>query len=179
MTWEVYAQFGHVVPRHNASTDTEAPIEITSLPTKDAPLAVVENDKLWVKLTIDVKGKCTAAAFESGTSWPTDTPPVLVGGDLAGTAGTRYIRIAEIKAKPGSTATPPPLIREQKHTGHIDYSQPELIENCGAPLSGDEAGTLKEWNATEGRWEMRSIVVEGALGMSVVGCNIIITDCCS
>jgi len=155
ITYEVFAEYGHVVPRHNSSTDTGEPIEITSLPTKDAPLAVIEDDKLWVELTIGVDGKCTAADFDSGATWPEDVPPDLVGGDGTGTAGQRYIRIAEIIANPESTATPPPLIRKQLHTGHIDYAQPTLAENTISSASGNQGRTLKAWNATEGQWEFR------------------------
>jgi hypothetical protein len=154
--YEVYVEFGHVVPRHNASSDIGAPIEITSLPTKEDPLAVSEDDKLWVKLTIDVEGKCTEAEFESGTTWPEDSPPELIGGnDQSGTEGERYIRIAEIIVDPESTATPAPLIRKQLHTGHIDHFQPELIENTTTSPSGGEARILKEWNTSAGKWDLR------------------------
>jgi hypothetical protein len=157
ITYEVFAEYGHVVPRHNSSTDTGEPIEITSLPTKDAPLAVIEDDKLWVELTIGVDGKCTAADFDSGATWPEDTPPDLVGGDGTGTAGQRYIRIAEIIPDPESTATTPPIIRKQLHTGHIDYAQPTLAENTISSASGNQGRTLKAWNATEGQWEFRHL----------------------
>lgn len=177
--FEVWAKFGHVVPRHNASGDTGAPIAITSLPLQSSPVAAALNDKFWVKLTIDVYGKCTAAAWETGATWPTDSPPSLIGGDdQTGTAGIRYVRIGEIIEDPDSTSTPKRIICKQLHTGHIDYCQPELLENYGAPLTGGEAGVLWGWNA-DGRWDLRSIVVEGALSVSIVGGNIIITDCCS
>ena len=155
-TYEVFAQFGHVVPRHNASAETGAPIEITGLPTEDTPLVVIEDDKLWVELTIDVEGKCTAAAFDSGTTWPEDTPPELIGGDdQSGTAGERYIRIAEIIANPDSTTTPAQLQCDQLHTGHVDHFQPELIENTTTSPSGGDARVLKAWNSSAGRWDLR------------------------
>jgi hypothetical protein len=176
--YEVYAQYGHVVPRHNAGGQTGEPIEIDDLPTQDVPLVITTNKKLWVELSIDEYGVCTAATFDSGTTWPEDNPPQLLGGDDPyGTIGERYIRIAEIINDPNSVSETPPLISDQLHTGHIDYAQPTLIENCGAPLDASEAGTLKAWSDTYGRWELRSIVVEGSLGMTVSGCNIIITDC--
>jgi hypothetical protein len=156
ITYEVYAEFGHVVPRHNASDETGAPIEITSLPTPDAPLTVIEDDKLWVEMTIDAEGKCTAAEFDSGTAWPDDAPPELIGGDdQTGTPGQRYIRIAEIIANPESTTTPPQLQRNQLHTGHIDHFQPELLENTTTSPSAGEARVMKQWNATTGAWEFR------------------------
>lgn len=156
VTWEIYAEYGHVVPRHNGSADTGAPITITDLPNEDATLAVSENDKLWVKQTISVLGKVTAAVFESGTAWPDDTPPSLIGGDdQTGTAGTRHIRIAEIIANPDSTSTPPGLISDQLHTGHIDHFQPELCENTITSASTDQGRVVKTWNASAGRWEFR------------------------
>jgi len=177
--YEVFAQYGHVVPRHNAGGETGVPIDIDVLPTRAAPLVITTNKKLWVELSINVYGVCNDADFRSGTTWPTDDPPQLRGGDDAsGTAGKRYIRIAEIINDPNSASATPPLIVDQLHTGHIDYAQPTLLENCGAPLDSSEGGTLKAWSDTEGRWELRSIVVEGSLGMTVSGCNIIITDCC-
>jgi len=155
-TWEVLAEYGHVVPRHNASGDTGAPVTITSLPDNDAPLAVIEDTKLWVKETISVYGKVTAAVFESGTSWPNDTPPVLIGGDdQTGATGYRHIRIAEIIANPDSTATPPPLIRNQLHTGHVDHFQPVLCENLTTSPSTGEARVYKEWNESSGRHDLR------------------------
>jgi len=177
--YEVFAQYGHVVPRHNAGGETGVPIDIDDLPTRAASLVITTNKKLWVELSINVYGVCNDADFRSGTTWPTDDPPQLRGGDDAsGTAGKRYIRIAEIINDPNSASATPPLIVDQLHTGHIDYAQPTLLENCGAPLDSSEGGTLKAWSDTEGRWELRSIVVEGSLGMTVSGCNIIITDCC-
>jgi hypothetical protein len=154
--YEVYAQFGHVVPRHNGSSETGTPIEITSLPTPDEPLTVIEDDKLWVELTIDAEGKCTAAEFDSGTAWPDDAPPELIGGDdQTGTPGQRYIRIAEIIVNPESTATTPPLISDQLHTGHIDHFQPELLENTTTSASAGSARVMKQWNASTGVWELR------------------------
>ena len=150
-TYEVFAQFGHVVPRHNASAEIGEPIEITDLPTTEEPLVVIEDDKLWVELTIDVEGKCTAAAFDSGTAWPEDSPPELIGGDnQSGTEGERYIRIAEIIANPDSTTAPAQLQCDQLHTGHIDHFQPELLENTTTSVSGGEARILKEWNSSAG-----------------------------
>jgi len=155
-TYEVFAQFGHVVPRHNASAEIGEPIEITDLPTTEEPLVVIEDDKLWVELTIDVEGKCTAAAFDSGTAWPEDSPPELIGGDnQSGTEGERYIRIAEIIANPDSTTAPAQLQCDQLHTGHIDHFQPELLENTTTSASGGEARILKEWNTSAGRWDLR------------------------
>jgi hypothetical protein len=159
VTWEVFAEYGHVVPRHNASDQTGAPIEITSLPTPDAPMTVAEDDKLWVKLAIDVSGKVTTATFEKGAAWIDDTPPELIGGDdQTGTAGIRRVRIAEIIANPDSIASPAPLISDQLHTGHVDYSQPELIENLTTSPSTNEARVMKEWNTSEGRWDMRYLI---------------------
>jgi|688.fasta_scaffold66269_5 hypothetical protein len=156
ITYNAYAEFGHVVPRHNASDETGAPIEITLLPTPDAPLAVAAGNKLWVKLTIDAGGKCTYADFESGQEWPEDLPPELIGGDdQSGTEGERHIRIAEIVADPESTATPPPLISNQLHTGHIDHFQPELLENTTTLPGTGEARVMKRWNASTGVWEFR------------------------
>lgn len=176
LEYEVYAQYGHVVPRHNAGGQLGVPIEIDDLPTQDEPLVVITNKKLWVELSIDVYGVCTDAVFDSGTTWPSDNPPQLIGGDDEyGTVGERYIRIAEIIVDEDTTEED--LIIDQLHTGHIYYAQPTLLENCGAPLETGEMGTLKAWNDTDGRWDLRSIVVEGSLGISISGCNIIITDC--
>jgi len=156
VTWEVFAEYGHVVPRHNESAATGAPIAITSIPTEAAPLAVVLNTKLWVRVTIDAYGKATAATWQSNTTWPTDTPPDLIGGnDQTGASGYRYIRIAEIIANPGSTTTPAQLKCEQLHTGHVDHFQPELSENTSNSISGDQARVLKEWNTSAGRWDFR------------------------
>jgi len=164
ITWKVYAEYGHVVPRHNKSTDTGAPVTITSLPTTDTPLTVVENTKLWVKETINDEGRITAAAFESGTAWQDDTPPELKGGDNAsGVTGYRYIRIAEIIADPDSTATPPNLISSQLLTGHIDHFQNELVENVDT--SG--ANVLKAWDDATAKWMLRTITA---------GANITITE---
>ena len=156
VTWEVFCQYGHVVPRHNASAETGEPIEVTGLPTPDAPLVVIENDKLWVDLTIDANGKCTYAVFDSGQEWPEDTPPDLIGGDdQTGAEGQRYIRIAEIIANPESTTTPPQLQCDQLHTGHVDHFQPELIENTTTSPSAGSARVLKQWNPSTGTWDLR------------------------
>ena len=155
ITWKVYSEYGHVVPRHNKSTDTGAPVTITDLPTQDTPLTVVVDTKLWVKETINDEGRITAAAFESGTAWEDDTPPELKGGDnTSGVTGYRYIRIAEIIADPDSTATPPNLICNQLLTGHIDHFQNELVEN----IDTSGANVLKEWDATAAKWMLRTIV---------------------
>ena len=155
-TYEVFAQFGHVVPRHNASAETGVPIEITDLPTTDAPLGVIEDDKLWVELTIDAEGKCTYAVFDSGTAWPEDAPPELIGGDdQTGAEGQRYIRIAEIIANPDSTTDPAQLQCDQLHTGHVDHFQPELIENTTTSPSAGSARVMKRWNAATGTWDLR------------------------
>lgn len=154
ITWQVYAEYGHVVPRHNKSTDTGEPITISGLPTQSAPLAVIENTKLWVKLTINDEGRVTTAEFESGTSWDEDTPPELKGGDnTSGATGYRYIQIAEIIADPDSIATPPNLVSSQLLTGHIDHFQNELVENIDTTGSN----VLKEWDATTAKWMLRTI----------------------
>jgi hypothetical protein len=155
IAWSVYVEYGQVVPRHNTSTDLGEPIEITGLPTFETQLTVVEGSKLWVKLTIASTGKVTTAAFESGTSWPEDLPPVLKGGDnTSGTEGARHIRIAEIIADPDSTATPPSLIRKQLLTGHIDHFQNELCENIDTTGSA----VMKSWDAATGAWLFRKLV---------------------
>jgi hypothetical protein len=152
VTWEVFVEYGHVVPRHNASTDTGEPILISDLPTNDARLTVTENTKLWVELTINTDGKCTEAAFQHGTTWEEDVAPQLKGGDDAtGEEGFRYIRIAEIIADPDSVASPPPLISNQLLTGHIDHFQNELVEN----VSGSGARVLKEFDLTSAAWMLR------------------------
>jgi hypothetical protein len=172
-TWEVIAEYGHVVPRHNGSGDTGGIVAITSLPTNDSPLEVIEDTKLWVKQTISIYGKVTAAAFDSGTSWPTDTPPVLIGGDdQTGAVGYRHIRIAEIIANPDSEATPPPLIRKQLHTGHIDHFQPEMVENTSNSMSTSEARVLKQWNTEQGRWDLRYLKGVGGISISEDGDSI-------
>jgi len=153
---QIIVKFGHVVPRHNASGETGEPIEITGLPPKDTPVTVALDDKFWVKLTIDEYGKCTAADWGTGTAWPEDVPPELIGGDdQTGAAGERYIRIGEIIEDPDSTSTPPRTIVKQLHTGHIDYSQPELVENTTLSPSTNEARVLKVWNSSAGRWDLR------------------------
>jgi hypothetical protein len=155
VAWSIYAEYGQVVPRHNTSADFGEPIEITGLPTFEAQLTVVEGAKLWVKETIASTGKVTTAAFESGTSWPEDLPPVLKGGDnTSGTEGFRHIRIAEIIADPDSTATPPSLIRKQLLTGHIDHFQNELCENTDTTGSA----VMKSWDAATGAWLFRKLV---------------------
>jgi len=155
ITWKVYAEYGQVVPRHNTTSDTGEPIEITDLPTQDTPLTVVEDTKLWVKLTISDAGKVTAAAFESGAAWEDDTPPELKGGDNAtGVTGYRHIRIAEIIADPDSTSTPPLLKREQLLTGHIDHFQNELCEN----IDTSGSAVMKAWDAATGAWLFRRLV---------------------
>lgn len=175
LEYEVFAQFGHVVTRHNAGSETGEPIEITALPTPDAPLAVIEDDKLWVKLTIDVDGKCTAADFESGNTFPEDEPPELVGGDdQSGTAGQRYIRIAEIIADPGSTATTPQLISDQLHTGHIDHFQPTLSENTTTSPSAGEARVMKEWNSSAGSFDFRFLKAEDGVEITEEADRIVI-----
>jgi hypothetical protein len=68
------------------------------------------------------------------------------------------VRIAEIIANPDSIASPAPLISDQLHTGHVDYSQPELIENLTTSPSTNEARVMKEWNTSEGRWDMRYLI---------------------
>jgi hypothetical protein len=152
--WKIYVQYGQVVPRHNTSTDLGTPIEITALPTQAAPLTVVINTKLWVKLTISDAGKCTAAAFESGTSFPDDTPPQLKGGDnTSGTTGYRHIRIAEIIADPNSSGTPPLLITKQLLTGHIDHFQNELVDNIDTTGSN----ILKKFDIASGVFQLRTL----------------------
>jgi len=154
ITWQVYAEYGHIVPRDNTSSDTGEPIIITGLPTKTTPLSVSEDTKLWVKMTISAEGKCTDAEFESGSAWQDDSAPQLKGGDEAtGTAGERYVRIAEIIADPDSTATPPNLISSQLHTGHIDHFQNELVENVDAT----GARVLKQFDLATGQWMVRTI----------------------
>ena len=154
VAYKVYAEYGHVVPRHNTTADTGAPVTITDLPTVDTQLTVVVNTKLWVKETISDVGKVTAAAFESGATWPDDTPPELRGGDNAtGVTGYRHIRIAEIIEDPDSTATPASLKREQLHTGHIDHFQNELCEN----IDTTGAAIMKKWDAATGKWLFRTI----------------------
>lgn len=156
VTWELFAQYGHVVPRHNASGEAGTPLAITSIPTEDTPLAVVENSKLWVKLTIDEYGKVTDADWETNTTWPTDSPPELIGGDdQTGTAGTRYVRIAQVIANPDSTTTPAQLMVDQLHTGHVDHFQPEICENTTTSPSGGDARVYKTWNASAGRHDFR------------------------
>ena len=153
-TWKIYAEYGQVVPRHNTSADLGTPIEITALPTQASPLTVVINTKLWVKLTISDAGKCTAAVFESGTSFPDDTPPQLKGGDnTSGTTGYRHIRIAEIIADPNSSGTPPLLIVKQLLTGHIDHFQNELVDNI------DTTGSkmLKSFDLATGKFLLRTL----------------------
>jgi hypothetical protein len=152
--WKIYAEYGQVVPRHNTSADLGTPIEITALPTQAAPLTVVINTKLWVKLTISDSGKCTAAAFESGASFPDDTPPQLKGGDnTSGTTGYRHIRIAEIIADPNSSGTPPLLITKQLLTGHIDHFQNELVDNVDTTGSN----ILKSFDLATGKFLLRTL----------------------
>jgi hypothetical protein len=153
-TWKIYAEYGQVVPRHNTSADLGTPIEITALPTQAAPLTVVINTKLWVKLTISDAGKCTAAAFQSGASFPDDTPPQLKGGDNAsGTTGYRHIRIAEIIEDPNSSGTPPLLITKQLLTGHIDHFQNELVDNVDTTGSN----ILKSFDLATGKFLLRTL----------------------
>jgi len=154
--WEVFAQYGHVVPKHNASGQSGAPYAITDLPTIDAPLAVVTGSKLWVTIDIDEYGLLTGASFNSATSWPTDDPPSLIGGDdQVGAEGARHIRIAEIVDDYESETDPFRLKCNQLHTGHIDHFQPVLLENLTTSPSTGEARVMKEWNATDGRWDFR------------------------
>jgi len=158
-TWEVIAEFGHVVPRHNASGASGAPFTIGSLPTVDTPLTVEEGTKMWVKLSIDEYGLLTDADFESGSTWPTDSPPSLIGGDdQSGSSGYRHIRIAEIIYNPTSVTVPAQLKCKQLHTGHIDHFQPELLENLTVSPSTGEARVMKEWNASDGRWDFRYLL---------------------
>lgn len=169
--YEIYAQYGHVVPRHNASGDVGAPIEITSLPTKDLPVAADVGDYFWVKLDIDIEGKVTTATWETGTAWPEDVPPELIGGDdQTGTAGQRYIRIGEIITDPLRAHR---TIVKQLHTGHIDYSQPELLENTITSASGDQGRILKQWNASAGRWDLRYL--QAGDGIEIVESGDLIT----
>jgi hypothetical protein len=162
IVWKIYVAYGHVVPRHNTSADTGVPIVITGLPTLATPLTVVAGTKLWVKLTISAVGKCTEAAFQSGTTWEEDEAPELKGGDVTtGTPGTRYIRIAEIIVDPDSTATPPPLICNQLHTGHIDHYQNELCENTDTTGSA----VMKKWDPETGAWLFRRLVA--GTGMTI------------
>ena len=151
--WEITVGDGFVIPRHNASGDTGAPITITDLPIEGAELVVVAGDKCYVKLDISVLGKVTTAVFEKAVAWPTDTPPVLAGGDLAGTVGTRHIRILEVIEE-----TTGFLVVNQIHTGHIDHFQPTLGENLTTSPGSNEARVLKQWNAGSGRWDYRYLI---------------------
>jgi len=149
---EVFSEYGHVIPRGNASGDTGAPIVPTAIPTKASPLAVAEGDKIWVKLTIGVDGKATAAVWESGSAWVSDDPPELEGGDEAGVAGTRRVRIAEIIEDPDFTHR---TKVKQLHTGHIEHIQPELIENLTTSPGTGEARIMQKFNPTAGEWKLR------------------------
>ena len=154
--WEITVGDGFVIPRHNASGDTGAPITITDLPIEGAELVVVAGDKCYVKLDISVLGKVTTAVFEKAVAWPTDTPPVLAGGDLAGTVGTRHIRILEIVEEDTDF-----LVVEQIHTGHIDHFQPTLSENVySSGFAPGQGRVVQMWNAAEGRWDYR-VFLEG------------------
>ena len=185
VTWRVFVQYGHVIPRHNASGDTGAPLTISSLPTEASPQTVADGDKLQVKLTIDGAGKVTTAAWEKVSSWTADTPPILKGGgSTAGTAGTRFVRIAEILSNPDSTTTPAQLMCNQLHTGHIDHFQPTIVENTVTSVSTGEARVLKEFVAADGLYECRYIaagvgmsVTENAdsIGVAVTGGNLNLT----
>jgi len=153
VTWEVFTQYGHVVPRHNASGDAGTPIGITSLPTETAPLAVVLNTKLWVRVTVNAYGKATAAVWQSNTTWPSDSPPELIGGDdQTGAAGVRYVRLCEIVTVDSSVKV------KVIHTGNIEHSAPTLTENLTISPSTGEARVMKLWNASAGRWDFRYLV---------------------
>ena len=147
--WKIYAETAFIVPRHNESAATGEPIAITSIPTIDSPLTVANGDKVWVKLTIDVNGRVTAGVFEKGSDWINDVEPVLVGGNLAGTAGIRYFRVASFETSGDF------LSKTQILVGDIDHFQPTLVENLISSPSTGEARLMKEWNESEGRWDFR------------------------
>lgn len=169
-TSKIYAEPAYVVPRHNDSGSFSVPILITAIPSIEYPLVVTVGDKVYVKITINVNGKVTAAAFEKGTSWPNDLPPVLVGGNLGGASGHRYYRVAEF------AGTVESLTKTQILTGHIDHFQPTLVDNLISSPSTGEARVLKEWNSAQGRWDLRYLVAGDGIEIEEIGNTIVISN---
>jgi hypothetical protein len=171
--FKIYSEYGHVLPRHNNSGATGAPISISSLPTFEAPLTVEGGDKVYVTISVNVNGQAISAEFEKATSWPSDTPPVLVGGDLGGSSGFRYVRIAELNVDPSNADN---VLRDQLITGHIDHFQPVLVENLISSPSTGEARVLQQWNASAGRWDLRYLVAGDGIEIEESGDTIVISN---
>jgi hypothetical protein len=134
-----------------------ATIEVTSIPGDPDPVAnaltVASGSKIYATLTENVYGEITAAAIESGSSWPTSDAAQLIGGDdQAGTEGTRYVRLCEVVTVDGNVRV------KVIHTGNIEHSAPTLCENTNVSPSGGEARVLKVWNASAGRWDLRTLI---------------------
>jgi hypothetical protein len=151
--WKIRMIPGYVIARKNTTGECVALLEPTSLPTTAAPMTVETGDKVWIKVSESVNGIATAALVESGESWPTSLAAVLLGGNLGGTAGYKYYRIASFVAS--GEAIGDSLVKTQVITGHIDHFQPTLADNLISSASTGEARVMKQWNASEGRWDFR------------------------
>jgi hypothetical protein len=152
---ELIMEFGALIPRNNGSGDALPEIEITSIPTSATPLPVAVGDKISVEVSVGVDGIATDASIIKTTSWTSSVAPSLIGGDdQSGTQGYHYVRILEIIESPDH---PGLAVIKQHHTGHIDHFQPTLCENTTTSPSGGEARVLKVWNASAGRWDLRTL----------------------
>ena len=169
--WKITMEDGKVVNRILKAGDSVILIDVTGIPTKESPLTVAAGDKVWVKVTEDESGSAIEAEIGTGSSWPESLAPVLLGGDnTSGTQGERYYRIAQF------TADGDNLLREQILTGHIDHFQPTLVENLISSASTGQARLMKQWNETEGRWELRYLVAGDGIEIEEDGNTIVISN---
>jgi len=149
---------GWVCARHlKHAVNSVVTIEVTDIPGDPDPdldrLTVATGDKVYCKVTENVYGEATAAAIESGASWPTSDAPELIGGtDQTGANGTRYIRLCEI-------VTVDDIVKAKVlHTGHIDHFAPVLVENMTLSPGTGEARVYKKWDAANGTHDFRYLV---------------------
>jgi hypothetical protein len=149
-------------------------IEVTGIPGDPDPVAnalsVSVGTKVWATLSESVQGEITAAVISSGTSWPESEAAKLIGGDDdEGETGARNVRLCEVVDVDGSVKV------KVIHTGNIEHSAATLVENTTNSLGTNEARSLKQWNATAGRWDLRVLKGTGGAEVSEDGDYILIS----
>jgi hypothetical protein len=156
VNWKVWLVDGKVITRANGSGDAVGSLSVTSIATKSAPLAVIDGDKLTVKIDTDTDGLVTAATLvKTNGAWPTSTATELASGDIAGTVGFHHVRIASIDASATDSAY---LNVNQVTTGHVDHFQPILCENATPSASNlvtGEARVMQKFKLSTGEWVFR------------------------
>ena len=140
---------GYVILRLSYSSDDVVTILPSDIPNG---LSVASGDKITCRIQEDNTGVFTTASIvKTSGAWPVSTAPVLAGGDTAGTAGDRHIRLCEIVTVGSNDSV------TVVNTGHIDAFQPSRINNTinAAYTAGEGARFLKDYNA--GVWRIREI----------------------